>query len=86
VDSIPQLTQSIQDAIKGNPYILGKVLREQFNKLLLQPLQNMNLDQITSRVIVINALDKYKSEENKDDIRAILQLLPKVQISKYVQL
>ena len=86
VDSIPQLTQSIQDAIKGDPYISGKALGEQFNKLLLQPLQNVNLDQITSRVIVIDALDECKSEENKDDIRAILQLLPKVQMSKHVQL
>jgi hypothetical protein len=80
------LTQSIQEAIKDDPYISGKALGEQFNKLLLQPLQNVNLDQIASRVIVIDALDECKSEEDKDDIRAILQLLPKVQTSKHVQL
>jgi hypothetical protein len=75
VDSIPQLTQSVQKAIKDNPYISGKALGEQFNKLLLQPLQNMNLDQIVNKVIVIDALDECKSDKNKDDIRAILQLL-----------
>ena len=84
MDSIPQLTQSVQEAIKDDPYISEKALGEQFNKLLLQPLQNINLDQIASRVIVIDALDECQSEENKDNIRAILQLLPRVQISKQV--
>jgi hypothetical protein len=86
VDSVPQLTQSIQEVIDGDPYISEKALGEQFNKLLLQPLQNVNLDQIANRVVVIDALDECQSEENKDDIRAILQLLPKVQMSKHVQL
>jgi len=38
VDSIPQLTQSVQEVINGDPYISEKALGEQFNKLLLQPL------------------------------------------------
>ena len=37
-------------------------------------------------MIVIDALDKYKSRKKKDDIRAILQLLLRVQMSKHVQL
>ena len=72
MNNITQLTQSVQEIIKCNPYILKKVFRKQFNKLLFSPLQNINLDQIASRVIVINALNKYGLEENKDNIRAIL--------------
>jgi len=86
VDSIPQLTPGTQKAIEDDPYISEKSLGEQFDKLLLQPLLNMDLDQIATRVIVIDALDECESEENKDDIRAILHLLPRVQTSKSVRL
>jgi hypothetical protein len=84
--SIPQLTHSIQKAIEDDPYISEKALGEQFDKLLLQPLLHVDLDQTATMVIVIDALDECESEENKDDIRAILQLLPRVQMSKCVQL
>jgi hypothetical protein len=46
----------------------------------------VDLDQTATTVIVIDALDECESEENKDDIRAILQLLLRVQMSKCVQL
>lgn len=86
VSRIPQLIHSTQKAIEDDPYISEKALGEQFDKLLLQPLLNVGLDQTETKVIVIDALDECESERTKDDIRAVLQLLPRVQISKRVKL
>jgi hypothetical protein len=86
VTGFPQLTQNIQKTIEDDPHISEKALGEQFDKLLLQPLHNVDLDQTITMVIVINALDECESEENKDDIRAVLQLLPRVQTLRSIRL
>lgn len=59
------------------------MLKEQFKKLLLKPLLDVEKGKITTRVIVIDALDECDSE---DDIQVILRLLPQVQQSTSVQL
>ncbi|KAH1596333.1 hypothetical protein KXX44_006640 [Aspergillus fumigatus] len=74
---IPQMTSGIQKAIHDDPAISGKSLREQFDKLMLQPL--LTVDQVqasTTTVIVIDALDECDGEE---DVEIILELLPKVE-------
>lgn len=86
VISVPQLGPEIQRAIERDPYISEKALGEQFNKLLLQPLLNLDMGQTVTLVAVIDALDECESDTNKDDIKVILQLLPQVQISKCVRL
>jgi hypothetical protein len=86
VTSFPQLMHSIQKTIEDDPHISEKALGEQFDKLLLQPLHNVDLDQTITMVIVIDALDECELEQNKDDIRAVLQLLPRVQTSRSIQL
>jgi hypothetical protein len=83
---MPQLGPSIQKAIEDDPYISEKALGEQFDKLLLCPLQNVDLSQNSTVLIVIDALDECGSEENNVDIRAILRLLPRLQASKCVRL
>ncbi|PCG88247.1 hypothetical protein PENOC_111850 [Penicillium occitanis (nom. inval.)] len=83
VTSIPQLMPSIQKAIEDDPDISEKMLREQFEKLILQPLLGTKCGQTSTMVIVIDALDECEQE---DDIRLILQLLPQVQKSNSVQL
>ncbi|KAJ5876489.1 uncharacterized protein N7529_002073 [Penicillium soppii] len=61
-----------------------KVLREQFEKILLDPLFDIKQREETiRRVIVIDALDECDSE---DDIGIILRLLPQVRKSTSVQL
>ncbi|KAM5470729.1 hypothetical protein MauCBS54593_003770 [Microsporum audouinii] len=70
------------NAIEDDPNISEKVLREQFEKLLLQPLLGIQQTPTATLVIIIDALDKCKQE----DTQAILQLLPRVQKSKSVQL
>lgn len=82
VISIPQILPRVQKAIDNNPNISEKILREQFKKLLLNPLFRIKQHkETTRRVIVINTLDKYDSE---DDIGIILRLLPQVQKSTSV--
>jgi hypothetical protein len=83
VTSIPQLIPKIQRAIEDDPNISGKVLREQFEKLLLQPLLEVKHGATAIMVIVIDALDEC---EHEDDIQVILRLLPQVQKSNSVRL
>jgi hypothetical protein len=72
--SIPQLTTGVQKAIYDNPDIGFKGMREQFDKILLQPLLDLEPSTlpILSVVIVIDALDECDVD---NDIRLILQLL-----------
>ncbi|KAL4958631.1 uncharacterized protein BDV14DRAFT_186338 [Aspergillus stella-maris] len=75
---IPGLRSGVQMVLHDNPDIASKSLREQFEKLLLQPL--VTLDQLgrqrQTAVIVIDALDEC---EHDQDIRAIIRLLPSLQ-------
>lgn len=83
VISVPHMLPRAQKAIKVDPNIPEKVLREQFEKLLLEPLLDIERGKITTRVILIDALDECDSE---DDIRVILRLFPQVQKSTSLQL
>lgn len=83
VHRMPQLISSIQTAIKENPGISDKMPGEQFERLLFQPLLHMKSDPIGTIVVVIDALDECEPE---DDIKVILQLLPRVQKISSVRL
>ncbi|KAJ6073173.1 NACHT and WD40 domain protein [Penicillium canescens] len=76
--SIPALLPYIQQAVLDDPDIAGKEMKEQFEKLLRQPLLSVGLFDlpIQTLVIVIDALDEC---EGDSDIRLILQLLPQLQ-------
>lgn len=76
-----RLAPEVLNAIKNDPNIASKSLSEQCEKLLCQPLVKLHLDQPTTIVIVIDALDECDGE---DDIRVILQLLFKMQEIKSV--
>ncbi|KAE8381786.1 hypothetical protein BDV26DRAFT_65630 [Aspergillus bertholletiae] len=78
-----QLGPDVLNAIKNDPNIASKSLGEQCEKLLCQPLVKLHLDQPTTIVIVIDALDECDGE---DDIRVILRLLFKMQEIKSVRL
>lgn len=73
--SIPWLSASVEDAVTKDPDIGRKSLKEQWDKLILQPLlQSKPPDQQgVKRVVVIDALDECDREE---DIRLIIRLLP----------
>ncbi|OOQ86570.1 WD domain protein [Penicillium brasilianum] len=76
--SIPEITPVLEEIVRENPGIITKTMREQFEKLLLQPLNSLARSKIPTRaiVIVIDALDEC---EGDSDIRLILQLLPQLQ-------
>jgi hypothetical protein len=76
--SIPQLLPHIKQAVLDNSGIIGKGLKEQFDKLLLQPLLSLKQSDlpVNTVAIVIDALDEC---EGDNDIRLILQLLPQLQ-------
>ncbi|EDU43562.1 vegetative incompatibility protein HET-E-1 [Pyrenophora tritici-repentis Pt-1C-BFP] len=77
----PGMLAGIKKALNEDSAISQRALKDQFEKLVLQPL--LSIRQARShglaRVIVIDALDECEREE---DIRAILQLLAK---TKHVQ-
>jgi hypothetical protein len=87
VISIPRLRPTIEQAVRDDPDIVKKGMKEQFNKLILQPLiasssENPGLTTQTV-MVVIDALDEC---EKDDDIRLILHLLPQLQKSSLLHL
>ncbi|KAJ4379498.1 hypothetical protein N0V85_008839, partial [Neurospora sp. IMI 360204] len=77
VHRLPALAQHMKEVIKTDPDIGEKFLKEQFEKLILQPLKRLDHDRRTSSktvVIVIDALDECDSESNAT---AIIGLLPR---------
>lgn len=72
---IPGISSSIKKAIETDPALSEKALKDQFEKLLLQPLSEIETLQPLDLVVVIDALDEC---ERDDDIRAILQLLSRM--------
>jgi hypothetical protein len=70
---ISQLGPGIKNAIDADPTISEKALRDQFEKLIIQPLSEEAHLPVLVLLVVIDALDKC---EQDNDIRPILQLLP----------
>ncbi|OQD94832.1 hypothetical protein PENSOL_c023G07534 [Penicillium solitum] len=82
---ISGMRSGVQTALDHDPGIASKSLREQFEKLLLQPL--LDVDQLSPQpqtaVMVIDALDEC---EHDKDVRNIIRLLPLLQQAKAVRL
>ncbi|KAJ5433541.1 uncharacterized protein N7458_012697 [Penicillium daleae] len=83
--SIPQLTPGVRKAIDNNSDIGTKGLKEQFDKILLQPLLDLDSSALSvlNVVILMDALDECDVDK---DVRLILQLLPRLQNSKAMRL
>jgi len=82
---IPEMMSAIGKAIDANPNISGKWMKEQFEKLILEPLLEKHCDsaRILTRVIVVDALDECERDE---DIKTILHLLSRTQEVRSVRL
>ncbi|KAK0739040.1 hypothetical protein B0T21DRAFT_307466 [Apiosordaria backusii] len=70
----PGLATHIRAAIEADPSVTRKMLKEQFDKLILKPLENLrgSLDDSKTIALVIDALDEC---ERDDDIKVIISLL-----------
>ncbi|KAF2185167.1 vegetative incompatibility protein HET-E-1 [Zopfia rhizophila CBS 207.26] len=82
---VPEMIPGIRKAIATDPDISEKVLKDQFENLILQPLLEASQGPSSNSelVVVVDALDECKQEE---DIRAILQLLARARDSRLVSL
>ncbi|KAL4778102.1 hypothetical protein BJX76DRAFT_162903 [Aspergillus varians] len=80
-----QLANEVFKVIKKDADIATRSLKLQFDKLILQPLLNLDPhpQQATVLLIVIDALDECEQEK---EIQNILQLLPQLQEAKSVRL
>ncbi|KAJ5948106.1 hypothetical protein N7466_001121 [Penicillium verhagenii] len=83
--TIPRLVPGVQKAVNEDSDISAKGLKQQFDRLLLQPLLALDSSAypVSTVAIVIDALDECDAD---DDMRLILQLLPRLQESKAVRL
>jgi hypothetical protein len=70
----PGMLAGIRKALNEDSAISQRALKDQFEKLILQPLLEIKQNSLQglARVVIIDALDECEKEE---DIRAILQLL-----------
>jgi WD40 repeat protein len=68
---IPALRSHIQKAIDNDPAIASRALKEQFDKLIFQPLIEASSTQSQRSILVIDALD----ECHRDHVSIILSLL-----------
>ncbi|RYP92425.1 hypothetical protein DL770_001442 [Monosporascus sp. CRB-9-2] len=77
VQKYPRLTQHVGSAIEADHFLAEKTMKEQFEKLVLQPLEEAELDPKTPEtiVVVVDALDEC---DHKEDAQTIIGLLPQV--------
>jgi NACHT domain len=74
---VPGLIPYVRNEIEADPEISKKAMKEQFNKLIFQPLSEKTLlARVSKSVIVVDALDECEGEE---DIKHTLYLLAQLQ-------
>jgi len=80
-----QLSRELAQVLETTPQIGDKALAQQFNALILQPLENYGSQTASSLklLIVLDALDEC---ESKADIRVVLRLLAKLRSVKGLQM
>lgn len=81
----PGILPGIRKALEEDSAISYRALKDQFEKLILQPLMGIKqaYSKALARVVVIDALDECEQEQ---DIRAILQLLARTKAIRSVPL
>ncbi|CAJ2508307.1 Uu.00g094930.m01.CDS01 [Anthostomella pinea] len=81
----PALASHVKDVIDTDPDIFSKTLREQFEKLILEPLSKIPQDTGKSNtlVFVIDALDECESDR---DVKLIIHLFSRANASQCPQL
>jgi hypothetical protein len=84
VQPLPSLAPYIRKEVESDPTIHNKPLRDQFEKLILHPMQRLDKPlQSTTMIIVLDALDEC---DNLDDIRLVIYLLSQLEGSASIRL
>lgn len=83
--NIPFLAAPIRKAIETDPELHQKALKEQFEHLIIRPLESFKGDPINPKriVLVIDALDECERDE---DVRVIIRLLSRAKTLNSVRL
>lgn len=85
----PGMLPGIRSALEDDPGIADRAMKDQFEKLILQPLSSIQQSRSPSispsvfSIVVIDALDECEREE---DIRAILELLARTRATRPIAL
>jgi hypothetical protein len=69
--ALPSVTQAIQDALLRDPSILRQRLKDQFTKLIINPLRSIK-DHIPPMVVVIDGLDECRDEVHVNEVIELL--------------
>ncbi|KAF4445382.1 Vegetative incompatibility HET-E-1, partial [Fusarium albosuccineum] len=74
IAQLPDIGASVMEAIDEDPSLPNRTIREQFNKLILNPLRALDDETIQTKtfVLVLDALDEC---DRVDDVRLIINLL-----------
>jgi len=85
VSTVPAMAVHTKNAIESDPGVIGKNMREQFEKLIFEPLSRTTLDasQASGLVIVVDALDEC---ERDDDVKLIINLFSRAKSLKSLRL
>ncbi|KAJ0423845.1 WD40-repeat-containing domain protein [Aspergillus carlsbadensis] len=83
---VPSLKPEIQRVILDEPSISDKAPLEQFNKLILEPFQNVQVGKEVTLVVVIDALDECQADLAQNSVKTILKILPRIQAIKWVKI
>ncbi|KAK3317079.1 hypothetical protein B0H66DRAFT_464381, partial [Apodospora peruviana] len=78
---LPALKPSVKEAIRADPDICKKTLREQFEQLILQPLGGIRHDMAI--IIIVDALDECDGDGH---VKTIISLLAQVRTLSSVRL
>ena len=78
---LPEIVPFVAEAVDNDPDISGQPPKDQFEKLTLQPLSNVN-EKISTIALVIDALDEY----DENDIGVVIRLLARVTEAETVRL
>ncbi|KAI7908598.1 WD domain-containing protein [Pyricularia oryzae] len=76
---LPDLASHVHSAVESNPNIADKTMKEQFEKLFLEPLNKCNGANFQPLLVVVDALDECDREE---DVTTLIRLFPKAEEAK----
>ncbi|RYP78020.1 hypothetical protein DL770_006952 [Monosporascus sp. CRB-9-2] len=85
VKRVPALAPHVKNAIDADPAIFGKAMREQFEKLILEPLSKppQAVWKADALVIIVDALDECERDE---DINTIIHLFSRTKTLQFPRL
>ncbi|RYP62739.1 hypothetical protein DL771_009584 [Monosporascus sp. 5C6A] len=81
----PACTSHIKNAIDADPNIVGKTMREQFEKLILEPLSRISPSarEFSPVVIIVDALDECEREA---DVKLMISLFSRAKTLQHLRL